>query len=121
VYDRGTGGIVSENQRTLVNECNIYEWIDYWQADNHQWESDAFEMNRETRIELAWASQSVSHMLATLRDIADMTSEKQNVYDAARVAKNALQEYGLGIESKTVSQAYSAPEEDKPLMPPWVQ
>jgi hypothetical protein len=74
---------------------SIYEWIDYWQSGNDQWKTDDFEMDRATRLELAWAAQSVSHMLATLRDIADMTPEKSNVYDAARVAKNAMLEYGL--------------------------
>lgn len=74
---------------------SIYEWIDYWQAGNDQWETDDFEMDRATRAELGWAAQSVSHMLATMRDIGDMKPETHNVYDAARVARNAIQEYGL--------------------------
>lgn len=87
---------MSENQRTLIDECSIYEWIDYWQTGNNQWKVDSFDMNEHARLELAFAAKAVSHMIATLRDIVDCPLEAKPEYaDAVRTAKNALQEYGL--------------------------
>lgn len=116
---------MSENQTTLIDECSIYEWIDYWQQGNTQCRVDVFKMNEHTRLELEFAAKAISHMLATLRDIADIDPTNRSndaaVYDAVRMAKNAIAEYAIGVESKTVTQAYSSPEVEKPLMPPWVK
>lgn len=74
---------------------SFYEWIDYWQSDNTQHESDRLSVD-DMRADLAWASQTINHMLASLRDIVDCPLEaKPNYSDAVQIAKNAIAEYGL--------------------------
>lgn len=74
---------------------DIYEFINYWQSGNDTHKGDGIELSEHARDDLAFAVQSINHMLATLRDIAAMTSETQNIYGAKTHARNALKEYGI--------------------------
>lgn len=74
---------------------SIWEWIDYWCAGNAQYQEDKLSAD-EMRADLAWASQTINHLLASLRDIYDCPLEaKPNYADAVRIAKNAIGEYGI--------------------------
>lgn len=91
-----------KNEHSAATDCSaacpgfssIYEWIDYWQSDNTQHVSDKLSVD-DMRADLAWASQTISHMLASLREVADARTETHNVYRVAGIGKNAIGEYGL--------------------------
>ena len=73
---------------------SIYEWINYWESGSTQHESDKL-TPADMRAELAWASQTISHMLASLREVSEARTETHNVYRVAAIGENAIAEYGL--------------------------
>lgn len=77
---------------------SVYEWIDYWEAGNEQHIKDKLSQS-EARDDLAWAAQSLSHLIATMREIAELDYSRAAIigaaHDAVRKARNALAEYGL--------------------------
>lgn len=74
---------------------SIWEWIDYWCAGNEQFKGDRLSVD-DMRSDLAWASQTINHLLAALRDIHDHPLKGMPDHcDAVTVAANALQEYGV--------------------------
>lgn len=91
------------NERSVASDCStacpgftsIWEWIDYWCAGNEQFRGDRLSID-EMRSDLAWASQTINHLLSALRDIHDHRLKGSPDHcDAVTVATNALQEYGL--------------------------
>lgn len=83
-----SGGQV-QNKAVCPGFMPIDEWIDYWKPDSTQHESDKLHVD-EMRSDLAWASQAISHMLATLRNIAD-----SECGDGKQHAMHCLAEYGV--------------------------
>lgn len=80
-------------------ELSVWEWIDYWTAGNDQCVRDGYVIDSVTRAELAWAAQSLLHLIATVRDISELDYSRAAInmaaYDAVRMSKNALSEYGI--------------------------
>jgi len=76
-----------------------YEWIDYWSSGNAAHVADGYEIDPSIRLDLAWAAQSLNHLLATMRAISVLDYSHAAIngaaYDAVLFAKNALAEYQI--------------------------
>lgn len=89
--------ISKSSEQPASRELTVWEWIDYWTAGNNQCVADGYVIDDVTRSELAWAAQSICHLLATIRDISELDYSRAAIngaaYDAVKMAKNALSEY----------------------------